>query len=121
MPIHTPQPAKRGIHLPPQRTQNIATGQRGDGFFDSAASLFGKAKAAYEAAKPYVSAVSDAYGSELATQVKNLIPSSDDTGRPSFPGEKHAILKLPNGKYGIANYVGQPWAPVSESAPMLVC
>lgn len=36
----------------------------------------------------------------------NLLPSSDDTARPSFPGERHAILQLPNGLPGVANFVG---------------
>lgn len=31
---------------------------------------------------------------------------SDDTGRPAFPGEKHAVLRLANGKPGRANYEG---------------
>jgi hypothetical protein len=44
--------------------------------------------------------------SELGTAIKNIIPSSDETGRPAYPGEKHAILQLPNGKYGMANYMG---------------
>ena len=48
----------------------------------------------------------DAYGSELGTTVKNLIPSSDETGRPAYSGERHAILQLPNGKYGMANFMG---------------
>jgi hypothetical protein len=50
--------------------------------------------------------VSSAYSSNLGTDLKNLIPSSDATARPSFPGEKHTILKLPNGRTGIANYMG---------------
>ena len=50
--------------------------------------------------------ISSAYSSNLGTDLKNLIPSSDATARPSFPGEKHAILKLPNGRPGIANYMG---------------
>ena len=36
----------------------------------------------------------------------NKLPSSDENARPVFPGEKHAILKLPNGKMGVANYMG---------------
>jgi hypothetical protein len=36
----------------------------------------------------------------------NMIPNSDDTGRPAFPGERHALLKLKNGKFGIGNYIG---------------
>jgi len=36
----------------------------------------------------------------------NRLPSSDDTARPLYPGEKHMILKLKNGKSGMANYMG---------------
>jgi hypothetical protein len=35
-----------------------------------------------------------------------MIPSSDDKGRPVFPGEVHAPLRLPSGGIGIANYMG---------------
>lgn len=44
---------------------------------------------------------------ETGTALRNLIPDSDKTARPAFPGERHAILKLPNGKFGSANYMGQ--------------
>ena len=50
--------------------------------------------------------MSDSYGSELGTQLRNMIPDSDENARPGFPGEQHAILKLPNGKNGVANYMG---------------
>ena len=36
----------------------------------------------------------------------NMIPSSDNTGTKVFPGERHAPLKLKNGRMGIANFVG---------------
>jgi len=36
----------------------------------------------------------------------NRLPSSDDTARPLYPGEKHMVLKLKNGKSGMANYMG---------------
>lgn len=45
-------------------------------------------------------------GKSLIDKVIEKLPSSDDTARPRFPGELHAILKLPNGKPGIANYMG---------------
>jgi hypothetical protein len=60
----------------------------------------------WEKAKNLASKAGDIYSGELATAVKNLIPSSDENARPSFVGEKHAILQLPNGKYGIASYMG---------------
>ena len=43
---------------------------------------------------------------DIGTNLLNRIPNSDDTGRPLFQGEKHALLKLPNGKMGIGNYIG---------------
>jgi len=36
----------------------------------------------------------------------NVLPSSSSTARDSYPGERHAILQLPNGLPGVANYVG---------------
>ena len=49
----------------------------------------------------------DAVTSDTGTAIINhIIPDSDVNARPVFPGEKHAILKLPNGKNGIANYCG---------------
>jgi hypothetical protein len=38
--------------------------------------------------------------------ITNSIPSSDDNARQQYPGENHALLKLENGKTGIANYMG---------------
>lgn len=45
-------------------------------------------------------------GGNIINKIISKIPSSDDTARPRYPGELHAILKLPNGKFGIANYMG---------------
>jgi len=36
----------------------------------------------------------------------NILPSSDDTARPGYPGERHGVLQLNNGKPGVANYMG---------------
>ena len=36
----------------------------------------------------------------------NVLPSSSSTARDSYPGERHAILQLPNGLPGVANFVG---------------
>ena len=52
------------------------------------------------------SVVKNAYTSQIATNLRNMLPDSDDTARPGFAGEAHAILKLPNGKNGVANYMG---------------
>ena len=38
--------------------------------------------------------------------VSNLFPDSDENARNIFPGEFHAIVKLPNDKFGRANYTG---------------
>jgi hypothetical protein len=48
----------------------------------------------------------DMYSSETATYIKNMIPDSDTNARPQYPGEKHAVIRLANGKLGIANFLG---------------
>lgn len=45
-------------------------------------------------------------GETVAAKVSNLFPDSDENARPIMSGEHHAIVKLPNGKYGRANYSG---------------
>jgi hypothetical protein len=35
-----------------------------------------------------------------------MLPNSDKNGRPVYPGEYHVVLKLANGMYGVANFVG---------------
>lgn len=64
------------------------------------------ARGIYDKGKSLIGKASNLYGTEVGTSIKNLIPSSDENARPAFPGEKHAILQLENGKYGIANYMG---------------
>lgn len=49
---------------------------------------------------------SDLYQSDVGKAVQNLLPSSDESARAGYAGERHAILQLPNGKYGVANYMG---------------
>jgi hypothetical protein len=73
--------------------------QSGEGVMD-------KFRAIYDKGKNLVEKASDLYSSELGTKIKNMIPASDENARPSFAGEKHAILELPNGKNGVANYMG---------------
>lgn len=63
---------------------------------------------------------SDLYASDIGKTVQNLLPSSDATARPGFAGERHAILKLANGKNGVANFMGQSWAQVQQSMVGLV-
>ena len=60
-------------------------------------------------AKAVVGAVKTAhklYTGETGTMIRNMLPNSDDNGRPGFVGETHAILKLANGKMGTANFMG---------------
>ena len=73
--------------------------QCGSGIFDSI-------RAGLIKGKELGSKASDLATGEIGTALRNLIPSSDANARPQFPGEKHAILKLPNGKWGQANYMG---------------
>lgn len=73
--------------------------QCGSGIFDSIRSGIDKGKALGIKA-------SDLATGEFGTALRNLIPSSDENARAQFPGEKHAILKLPNGKWGQANFMG---------------
>ena len=47
----------------------------------------------------------EVYASQTAKNLIDLIPSTDDTARKGFQGEKHAILKLKNG-VGVANWMG---------------
>jgi len=95
------------------QSSQASSDMTGEGIMDIARGIYDKGKqaASYlygkrDLLKKGAEMASDLYGSELGTTVKNIIPSSDETGRPSFPGEKHAILQLPNGKYGVANYMG---------------
>ena len=60
----------------------------------------------YQQGKEVFKKVRDAYASDIGTTLKNMIPPSDSSARPGFPGERHVVLKLPNGRMGIANYCG---------------
>ena len=42
----------------------------------------------------------------IYSRALNLLPSSDASGRKTFPGERHSPLILKNGKVGVANFVG---------------
>jgi hypothetical protein len=46
------------------------------------------------------------YSGQYATQLKNMLPNSDATGRPAYEGENHAIIKLSNGRFGTASFLG---------------
>lgn len=45
-------------------------------------------------------------GESVAATISNAFPDSDENARNIFPGENHAIVRLPNDKYGRANYTG---------------
>jgi hypothetical protein len=66
----------------------------------------GAIKPVVNAVKKVAKTLGDVYGSKGATALKNLIPATDATARPAWPGEKHAILKTKTGWTGIANYMG---------------
>jgi hypothetical protein len=73
--------------------------QCGSGIFESI-------RAGLVKGKELGSKLSDLATGEFGTSLRNLIPSSDENARDQFPGEKHAVLRLPNGKFGMANYMG---------------
>ena len=78
----------------------------GEGLGDIIRSVYEKGKEGLKFLYKNKDKIQDAYSGEIGTAIRNALPSSDDTARPGFPGEKHAILQLPNGKYGVANYCG---------------
>lgn len=78
----------------------------GDGFMDIIKSVYEKGKQGSKFLYENKDKIADVYSGEIGTTLKNLAPSSDATARDSFVGEKHGILQLPNGKYGVANYLG---------------
>ena len=69
--------------------------QRGDGFHDIIQGI-----------TKFSNMAKDLYTGDLGTTIKNILPNSDKNARPSFKGELHSILKLPNGKLGVASYQG---------------
>ena len=85
----------------------------GEGIMDMVRGLISKGKQAgkflwenRENVKKGAEMASDLYASDVGKAVQNVLPSSDETARSGFAGERHAILQLPNGKYGVANYMG---------------
>jgi hypothetical protein len=46
------------------------------------------------------------YSGPLATRIKNALPSMNKDARPGFAGEKHALLKNPNGTFSFGNWMG---------------
>ena len=85
----------------------------GEGFMDIVRGIINKGKQAgsylwesRENIKKGAELASDLYGSDVGKAIQNVLPSSDENARPGYPGERHAILQLPNGKYGVANFMG---------------
>lgn len=74
----------------------------GEGVMDIIKGVIDAGKFAYKHKDDLV----DLYTGPLATEIRNLIPSSDETARPGFTGEAHAILKLKKGGFGIGNFCG---------------
>lgn len=54
----------------------------------------------------YAKQAVNVYESQFAKDVINYLPSSDNTSRKQYEGEKHALLILKNNKPGFANYLG---------------
>ena len=94
----------------PRYSESIASDKpidmSGDGFMDIIKSVYEKGKQGAKFLYENKDKIADVYSGEIGTTLKNLTPSSDATARDSFVGEKHGILQLPNGKYGVANYLG---------------
>ena len=43
---------------------------------------------------------------DVGTKLSNMVPDSDENARPLFEGEQHTLLKLKNGRYGRASFMG---------------
>lgn len=78
----------------------------GAGFMDIVRGIFNKGKQGAQFLFDNKDKIEGALTGETGTALRNLIPDSDDTARPGFPGEKHMILQLKNGKNGVANFMG---------------
>jgi hypothetical protein len=78
----------------------------GDGFMDVVRGIFNKGKQGAKFLYDNKDKIADAYSGEVGTTLRNMLPSSDETARDGFAGEKHMILQLKNGKNGVANYMG---------------
>mgnify|MGYP003639398799 CR=1 FL=1 len=106
---------RNGNNIPASMTEQHTemSEMDGEGIMDIARSIFAKGKAAgkylYGQKDNIVKGAQmaqDAYTGEVGTAIRNALPDSDETARPGFAGERHAILKLANGKNGVANYMG---------------
>lgn len=78
----------------------------GEGFMDVVRGIFNKGKQGAKFLYDNKDKIVGAYSGEVGTTLRNMIPSSDETARNGFAGEKHMILQLKNGKNGVANFMG---------------
>ena len=94
------------------QSQAFSQNMRGSGAaeaIDKVRGVIDTAKKGFEIAKTaknVVGAIIGAATGEIGTNLRNRLPDSDGNARPGFAGEKHAILRLPNGKNGMANWMG---------------
>jgi hypothetical protein len=84
------------------RLTAVKSDMSGDGFADIIKSIYNGGKSLYQ----HKDQIANVYSGDIGVAIRNALPDSDDTARPGFAGEKHAILKLSNGKMGVANYMG---------------
>lgn len=82
-----------------RESPQIQNSMAGEGIVDTV-------KSVYQKGKMGLTSIMNNYTGDLGTAIRNAIPDSDNTARSGFSGEKHAILKLQNGKMGVANYMG---------------
>ena len=114
--VYNPQVNNNVGTIQSERKMALVQGQafdynmEGDGFADIVRGIFNKGKQGmnyiWKNKETIAKKAEDAYTGETGTALRNLIPDSDDTARPGFAGEKHAIIQLKNGKNGVANYMG---------------
>jgi hypothetical protein len=96
--------AHTGFYMAPSMTTALNTvhNPKGEGVMDIARSIAALAPKVIAGVK----SVGNILTGETATALRNMLPDSDENARPGFPGEQHVILKLANGKNGVANYMG---------------
>lgn len=73
----------------------------GEGFMDVAKGIYDKIKSAGD----YVKSGIEKSSGETGTMIKNIAQNITDSS-PQFVGEKHALLKKPNGSFGFATFAG---------------
>lgn len=88
---------------PPESHNEMAGGTKGVGFMEDVKNIINKGK---KALKDNLPTAVEIYSGEIGTAIRNAIPDSDNTARPGYAGETHMILKLPNGRSGVGNFIG---------------